>query len=716
MWPYSQHTTGNISYAWDAGLKAFLLKTTTNDMFVCVGSEKTPFRKWMGPPSLRMKKETNHPVQKGSFYGVSAGMDFSLTENDKLNISIAAGTCGLEQVIAGYRHLYDDPMKLYEESKEHYRHVLSKSTIIHTPDTFFNKAYAWTLIATDRFLVNTPGIGRALVAGYASSAHGWDGAQEVSGRPGYAWYFGRDGVWSSFALLDYGNFKAVRDELESFIKFQAIDGKIFHELTTSGVVHYDAADATPLFIVLAGKYLKASGDVSFIRENWDYLLKAIDFCFSTDTDRDHLIENVNVGHGWVEGGALFGSKTTLYLASCWGEALKQSAYMARILGNVNQASRFSKEARTVISIINNDFWNDSTRYFNHGKFPDNHYNSEVTVMPAIPIYFRQVEKGKQDPVLSRLAGNGFTSDWGVRIVPESCRFFNPRGYHTGSVWPLYTGWASLAEYKGGNYLHGYQHLMNNLEISRFWGQGLMEEVLNGEKYTPAGVCHHQCWSETMGLQPALEGLIGIGGDALKDSLFISPALPANWDSVRVENIRLGNHLVSFRMQREKVHAIFSFRHKGYGRIHLTFQPVFPPGTLISGVEWDGKKQDFSLETKPNGFISLHSEVTFKKSGTLKVNYSGGITLLPLVFHPKVNSLSGGFRLLSQHFDGNSLFLNFEGQPGRKETFKVFMGNQAPKSVEGASILRNDGKDFLLETVFPEVPGRYANKQVKIVVL
>ena len=48
-----------------------------------------------------------------------------------------------------------------------------------------------------------------------------------------------------------------------------------------------------------------------------------------------MIDNLLVGHGWVEGGHLYGGKTTLYLASVWAEALKQAAYMAELLGIMN---------------------------------------------------------------------------------------------------------------------------------------------------------------------------------------------------------------------------------------------------------------------------------------------------------------------------------------------------------------------------------------------
>ena len=169
--------------------------------------------------------------------------------------------------------------------------------MITTPDKEFNQGYRWAMVRSDQFLQTTSGVGTSMMAGFSTTATGWNGRQAVSGRPGYAWYFGRDGEWSGMALDAMGGFDKVKKVLAMFVKYQALDGKIFHELTSSGSVHYDAADATPLFILLAGHYLHYSGDISFIHSIWPSIEKAISYCYSTDTDHDGLIENTNVGHG-----------------------------------------------------------------------------------------------------------------------------------------------------------------------------------------------------------------------------------------------------------------------------------------------------------------------------------------------------------------------------------------------------------------------------------
>ena len=84
-----------------------------------------------------------------------------------------------------------------------------------TDNKILEESLKWTKIGLSRFLVRTPCLGRGLVAGYGKSLPGW-----FEGRPGYAWYFGRDSEWVSLTLLDLGDFQAVKDNLLLLMKYQ----------------------------------------------------------------------------------------------------------------------------------------------------------------------------------------------------------------------------------------------------------------------------------------------------------------------------------------------------------------------------------------------------------------------------------------------------------------------------------------------------------------
>ena len=61
-----------------------------------------------------------------------------------------------------------------------------------------------------------------------------------------------------------------------------------------------------------GEYLKWSGDVDFVRSQWERVERAMDHLHSTIRNDYGFIENYNVGHGWVEFGPLAGSDVEVY--------------------------------------------------------------------------------------------------------------------------------------------------------------------------------------------------------------------------------------------------------------------------------------------------------------------------------------------------------------------------------------------------------------------
>jgi len=77
-------------------------------------------------------------------------------------------------------------------------------------------------ILTERFAVYGEAA-RGLVAGYGPSKGAY--------RPGFAWFFGRDSFWTSFALTAAGDFDSARAAIDFIAKYQREDGKIPHEIS-----------------------------------------------------------------------------------------------------------------------------------------------------------------------------------------------------------------------------------------------------------------------------------------------------------------------------------------------------------------------------------------------------------------------------------------------------------------------------------------------------
>ncbi len=701
MWPYSEKTTGSIAYSTHKNGNSFSI-SDRNEFFLLAGTNKKFSQSVIGQYSNFEKDGSKFKGIKTDKILVGALAEINLNKEDNLDFIVHAS---MESPLA---YANASAEKIYKDALSYTQKFLSNSLMITTPDKDFNEGYRWALIGTDRFFVDTPDLGKSLVAGYSTTARGWDGGHKINGRPGYGWYFGRDGCWSGFALLDYGDFDKVRSMLEFFNKYQDLSGKIFHELTTSGAVHYDASDSTPLYIILAGKYLHHTGDVEFIKKNWTYIKKAIDFCYSTDTDGDHLIENTNVGHGWVEGGGLYTAHTEVYLAACWAETLRQASYMAKQIDLKTESKTYSDEYKIVRKIIDKNFWNEQENFLSFSKLKDGKFNSEKTVLAAVPLYFETVDSEKAKKVADAYAENYFSSDWGVRILREDSPIFNARGYHTGSVWPLFTGWAALAEYKNENYVQGFSHIMNNLLVYKNWQLGFVEEVLNGAEYKPGGVCPHQCWSETMVLQPAIEGMLGLEIDAANNKIKLSPRLPANWNSIKVEKIKIGDHFVNYMMKRFGGKTIFNFSTNSITPIKIEFNPAFPIGTQFEKITINNK----SLSTKQSNNQTF--SFVLNKSSQLEINHKHGISVLPNVTEPKPNDTSKGFRILSDKLEGNVYSVNVQGIDGIKNELKIYSADQSIKSVENGKIISKQNSIYTISVEFEKSSKKYINKTVRVI--
>ena len=102
----------------------------------------------------------------------------------------------------------------------------------------------------------------------------------------------------------------------------------------------------------------------------------------------------------------------------------------------------------------------------------------ATVYPAIA-WWNGSDGGlaHADASFRRWPSHDFSTDWGLRDVAASDPLYDPISYHQGSVWPLFTGWMSVAEYSAGRALSGYAHLMQNADQTTTQDLGAVTELL-----------------------------------------------------------------------------------------------------------------------------------------------------------------------------------------------------------------------------------------------
>ena len=716
MWPYPENALGNVYYAYDEGLDALHVRDKSGDFYSLMGGDLSASHHLSGPyrnvrwsnGELQGTPTDENQVYHASLYELGASNDYTL------NYVFAGTNAGKQAATTDYRTILKHPNETLSELAEHYQNLLNERVTLDTPNDSFDRYFKWALVGADRFVFRTPHLGTGLTAGYATTNP--QGGTWASSTPGYAWYFGRDAEWVGLAFDAYGDFEPVKKQLELLQRFQDLRGKIFHALNTAGpgVQQYNAADATPLYVVLAGDYLRASGDRAFIRQSWPHLKQAMDFLYSTDTDGDGLIENTNVGHGWVEFGALGGAHTTFYLAGVWAQALEEAAYIAEQLGKDDLHRQYAADAQSVRQQLNTDFWNDEQQFFYQAKKHDGGYTSASTILPTVPMLFDGVEPAKARPVLQAYASNRFSTDWGTRILDRTSELYDPSSYHAGSVWPLFTGWTALAEYTYGRPANGFMHIANSLFIKDDWALGYVEEVLNGDRYESDGVTHHQAWSETAILHPAISGMVGWKPKAPARAATLQPQFPVHWNQAEAQNLRVGSSAVDLRMERSSAATRYHLTLTEGSPVEINLAPWLPAGQRITEATVNGQSVA-TTDQRTRGRLAEPISFRLTDEATVTLRHTGGVGMAPVVPHPQPGDTSNGYRIIETTLDGDTYQVTLAGRAGSSHEFHLRTFGQPIAAVEGATLADGAPEEgtVQLEVSFEEAQDPFVRTTVTV---
>ncbi|MCB9881586.1 MAG: hypothetical protein H6832_10950 [Planctomycetes bacterium] len=347
---------------------------------------------------------------------------------------------------------------------------------------------------------------RGYVAGLDTSRPGW-----CDGRPGPSWLFARDAYWTIRSMLPWTGPDRALATLQTMAAFQDARGGIPHEITTAGVAHYDATDATPLFVDAVVRFVEHHEDEGAAIGFWPHVERALAWVLESDRDGDCLLENGR-GHGFVEDGPLAASiHVELGVVCAQYAGLAAGARLAQRLGKDVRAGEWQAASSRIAEIVHAHFLDLDTGGFASFMRSDGNFVRRATALGILPFVFglatdnadvEGLDLASATAILDGYAEERFARPEGLRFVPTDDVDYVRDGYQYGACWPLLGALLALAEAGVGLEDRAKSRLERLATVMA--ADGAMPEIVDGDDGSKIGVCRHHATASAVWLGAVAE--------------------------------------------------------------------------------------------------------------------------------------------------------------------------------------------------------------------
>src|SRR5690606_30606726 len=446
--------------------------------------------------------------------------------------------------------------------------ALLERTPLDTQDDAFDEALQWALLTLDALTVT-------------DSA----GTYVVPGVPGAEPPPGRSGLAALDALLLTGGWEAARALLTTYGRAQLFDervdvlGRAPNLVRPGGEAAFTTADATPLYLAAAGRYVRATGDRSLVQGEPNFWFKSV---FAM---RGLYQDSRRYGRQVTTEGFLLAQDGQTWMQSPArreGVATPRGGVPVEGQGALYEALRTLTDFATLMGVARREtaaWYADSADALLH-RFParfvagdrvvdgfDRRGAPSAVVRPNALLALARLDlPPEQKARLTRALAERLAYPWGVATRPQADTLFHPfltaPAYYSpddarlnGPVWTWLNGPLVRIMAETGAAAKAYELLENEARLVVERGVvGAVPDVLDAHPRTedapPAvGGAPVQPWSLAQLIENAYRDLAGIHY-ARPDTVVLEPRLPAAWGETTTR-FRLGEGWVGVTMEQSE---------------------------------------------------------------------------------------------------------------------------------------------------------------------